>query len=437
MFLSLRISIFFDPFWPDRCKKLERSSCPFSEKRNHSHQRPTETTSYRPKPVLLYLCGKVENMIHLAIVSPRQTATTETFIQAHRDIPATQIFFFYGGIEKAQLDGFGPLLDLSLGNRLRRKIGNPLSKFNFSPAQEAVAESFLTNKIDCILAEYGMTGAKILPIAQALNIPLIVHFHGFDATMHSIISELQPKYLKMFHGAAKIIAVSKVMKAKLIALGCPEPKINVNTYGANPLFLENKPTYEENHFVGLGRFVDKKAPYYTILAFQKVLEKFPNAHLTLAGDGNLFDACKNLVSYFKLESSISLPGIIAPNAFRALLSTCRAFVQHSITPSSGDMEGTPLAVLEASAAAIAVISTYHGGISDVVLHEQTGLLCEEHDIDAMAANMCLLIENPDLARKMGMKARQRITEKFTMERHLGALSKIIHEAVGQKPKSLI
>lgn len=304
-------------------------------------------------------------MINLAIVSPRQTATTETFIQAHRNIPETRVFFYFGGIEKAQLDGSGILLDLSIGTRLRKKIGNPLSKFNFSPAQEAVAESFLTNKIDCILAEYGMTGAKILPIAEALNIPLIVHFHGFDATMHSVIAELKPKYQEMFSTASRIVAVSKVMKEKLIALGCPEDKVVVNTYGADPLFLENKPTYEEEHFVGLGRFVDKKAPYYTILAFQKVLEKYPDARLTLAGDGSLYDVCKNLVSYFKLNSSISLPGIIAPEEFMKLLSKCRAFVQHSITPGSGDMEGTPLAVLEASAAAIPVISTYHAGIPDV------------------------------------------------------------------------
>ena len=215
------------------------------------------------------------NMINLAIISPRQTATTETFIQAHRNIPSTRIFYYYGGIERAKLEGHGELLDLSIGSRLRKKIGNPLAKFNFSPAQEAVAESFLTRKIDCILAEYGMTGAKILPIAKALNIPLIVHFHGFDATMHSVISEMKSKYAEMFNYASQVIAVSNVMKEKLIALGCPEKKVEVNTYGANVLFLENKPTYSENHFIGLGRFVDKKAPYYTILAFQKVLEKHP------------------------------------------------------------------------------------------------------------------------------------------------------------------
>lgn len=376
-------------------------------------------------------------MINLAIVSPRHTATTETFIQAHRNIPATQVFFYYGGIEKAHLDGFGPLLDLSFGNRLRKKIGNPLSKFNFSPAQESVAESFLTNKIDCILAEYGMTGAKILPLAKALNIPLIVHFHGFDATMHSVISELKPKYLEMFDAAAKIIAVSEVMKVKLIAIGCPEEKIRVNTYGANPMFLENNPTYEENHFVGLGRFVDKKAPYYTILAFQKVLEKYPQAKLTLAGDGNLYDACKNLVRFLKLDANIHLPGVIKPHDFLDFLSRCRAFVQHSITPVSGDMEGTPLAVLEASAAAIPVISTYHAGIPDVVIHGQTGLLCEEHDVAAMAENICQLIENPDSARKMGQAGRERILQKFTMDRHLNDLRITIEEAVSRKITSRV
>lgn len=370
--------------------------------------------------------------MNLAIYSPRQTATTETFIQAHRDIPQVDVKFYYGRIQYAQLEGRGTLLDLSFRSRVHKKLRNPLKKFGLSAAEEAIAESFLTEKIDCILAEYGMTGAHLTPIAKALSIPLVVHFHGYDAVQYDVIAEMGEKYQAMFAYAAAIVVVSKKMGEKIAALGCPPEKICLNTYGVHADYLKIEPTYSEKILVGLGRFVDKKAPYYTILAFQKALLKHPDAKLIIGGSGPLYDACINLVKFWNLQEVVSLPGVILPADFKGYMANCRAFVQHSITPGSGDMEGTPLSVLEAQAAGLPVIATYHAGIPDVVLHEKTGLLCEEHDVALMADHMVHLLDNIDLARAMGEAGRKRYIEHFTLERHLSELSRIVHESVNAK-----
>jgi glycosyltransferase involved in cell wall biosynthesis len=368
-------------------------------------------------------------MKKLAIVSPKQAEATETFIRAHRGIPGAEIKFYYDGIQQAKLEGQGMLLDLRLSSRVKKKLHNPLGKFGFSPAQEAVAKSFMKEEIDCILAEYGHTGVLIMPIAKALKIPLYVHFHGFDASMHSVIEELGESYREMFEVASGIFAVSERMREMLIDLGCPSGKVHLNTYGANPKFLEIRPSYSEKLLVGLGRFVDKKAPYYTILAFREVLEKHPDARLVIGGNGDLYDTCTNLVKYFKLEDKIALPGLLEPREYMDLLSKCRAFVQHSIRPSNGDMEGTPLAVLEAQAAGVPVIASKHAGIPDVVLHEKTGLLFEEHDVATMAAQMSKLLEDPETCALYGQAGRQRIIEKFSMERHLHVLSETMFNSL--------
>lgn len=363
--------------------------------------------------------------MNLAIFSPSNNALTETFIQAHREIPGMKVSFYYGGVEQAQLEGKGTLLDLSLTGRIKKKLVNRLGKLNLSPTEEALAESFLEERIECVLAEYGPSGARILPVVKALRLPLVVHFHGYDATRHDIVENLGEKYREMFDYAHAVIAVSKVMFLKLLELGCPEDKLVLNTYGPHPDFarVEAKHTYQ--HFIGVGRFTDKKAPYYTILAFKDVLDDFPGARLTLAGDGPLLDVCRNLVRYYGIADFVELPGPIQRREFLEMLQTCRAYVQHSLTPGSGDMEGTPLSILEAQSAGVPVISTHHAGIPDVVIHEETGLLCEEHDVKEMSEHMRKLLDSQKLADEMGERAREHIRANFTRQRHLDKLAEVI------------
>ena len=93
------------------------------------------------------------------------------------------------------------------------------------------------------------------------------------------------------------------------------------------------------------------------------------------------------------------------------------------------MEGTPVGILEASAAGLPVISTFHAGIPDVIIHEKTGLLCDEHDYAQMAENMLWVLEHPEQATAMGETGRKNIKENFSMEKHIGKLNELIEKAV--------
>lgn len=86
-------------------------------------------------------------------------------------------------------------------------------------------------------------------------------------------------------------------------------------------------------------------------------------------------------------------------------------------------------ILEAQAAALSVISTIHTGIPDIVIQNETGLLCVERDVEAMTNNMLRILEENGLAKRMGEAGRKRVKENFTMERHLGIITKAIEEAV--------
>jgi colanic acid/amylovoran biosynthesis glycosyltransferase len=108
-----------------------------------------------------------------------------------------------------------------------------------------------------------------------------------------------------------------------------------------------------------------------------------------------------------------------------------AFVQHSIKAMNGDEEGTPVAILEASAAGLPVIATVHGGIPDIIEDGKTGFLVSEHDVDAMTDKMILLLKNKDLAIEMGKKGKERIEKYFRLEKHIENLDNLLADLINR------
>jgi glycosyltransferase involved in cell wall biosynthesis len=361
----------------------------------------------------------------LAILSPNKNAYSETFIQAHKHYLDGEICFYYG--ENNFLEGN------TIGSRKKGLIGKVYERLSASLCGLQLDEyrlysSFKKNKIEKVLAEYGISGVKVMHVCKKLNLPLIVHFHGYDAYMDNVVATYADAYLELFNTAYKVIAVSKNMVDQLQKLGCPEHKIVYGVYGPEIIFFENERAPKRNMFLSIGRFVDKKAPYYLILTFQKVLEADPDATLVIAGDGPLYETCKNMVSAMRLEDKIFLPGVIKPEQYRAYLKNATAYIQHSIRSRNGDAEGTPVAILEAMAAGVPVVSTKHMGIDDVVVDVETGFVVEEHHVFEMSDKMIQLIQNPDWVIEMGKKGRTRIANHFSMQKHIDTLNAIIKQA---------
>lgn len=364
--------------------------------------------------------------MHIALISPSQNVYSETFIQAHKKLLKGKVYFYYGGPENNSLEGVGELRRDSRRYlyKLQRRFFNRPHTWYYN---QFLRDSFIKNKINVVLAEYGPTAQIYLPLIKKMKLPLIVHFHGYDASIYSVI-ERHNSYKEIFAYASAVVVVSKKMYKDLHDLGCPEKKLIYNAYGPQEDFFNLKPSFSHQQFLAVGRLVDKKAPYLTVLAFKKVVKEFPDAKLLLAGDGALYNTCYNLITQFKLERNVFLLGIISPKKFREHLEDSIAFVQHSVTALNGDAEGTPVSILEAGAAGLPVISTKHAGIPDVVQDGITGFLVEEHDVDNMSLKMITLLEEPLLARDLGNKARQRIKENFTLKKHIDVLDQLIEKA---------
>lgn len=364
--------------------------------------------------------------MNIALFSPNRNPYSETFINAHKKYLEGSIFYYYGIKSGTKLEN-SQLISPWRKNFLlvNKKIFNRGQDFLWV---QMLLNSLKANKIDVILIEYGNHAHRLLPVLSKIAIPVIVHFHGYDASVERIIKNCD-QYGQVFSRATSVISVSRQMEQRLLDLGCPESKLIYNVYGPHPDFMNVEPTLGFKQLLFVGRFTDKKAPYYTILAFNKVLKTCPDAKLTMAGAGDLLETCKNLVRYLKIDQYVDFPGIICRDQFIQFLSQSRALVQHSVVTLTGDTEGTPLSVLEASAAGVPVIASKHAGINDVVIDEETGLLFDEHDVEAMAESMIKLLENQDYAMTLGKQSKLRIEKEFSLKKHIKHLNEVITNSV--------
>ncbi|MGV4478984.1 glycosyltransferase [Ornithobacterium rhinotracheale] len=366
----------------------------------------------------------MKKKLNIALLSPSKDAFSETFIRVHKDSLYGNIFYYFNGIPPEFLEKEGKInpLWMKIPNFIIGKIiGNPIFD-----EQQALKKSLKKNKIELVFAEYGNMGNAVVDMCKELNIPLITHFHGADISVSSNVKD-NNGYKKVFEYSKKIISVSSVMTKKMIALGCPENKIVYTPCAANDKFREINPILDSQDLLFVGRFVEKKAPDFLIESFKLVVENIPNARLIMVGDGPLMNKCMTLADKLDLNNNIIFKGVLAQSEIINLFKNVRAYVQHSVTGQNGDQEGTPVSISEASMAGLPIISTRHGGIMDIIVENETGLLTDEFDKENTAKNMIKILTDLDLAILLGKNGKKRMIENYSMENHISKLNNAIYK----------
>lgn len=366
-----------------------------------------------------------ENGFRVCLVATEQIS--ETFIRAHATGLAAETFTLDGW--PPRLNG-RPLFSQSLPRRALRRLWRlALQAGGRDHLTLVYRQLFERIRPAVVLAEYGTTGVRVMDACRLHGVPLVVHFHGVDASKGSLLEQNRRTYPRLFAQATAIIAVSRSMRARLIALGSPPERTHCNPCGVDcTAFHPGHPGAAPPVFLFVGRFVEKKAPHETLKAFAVVHAAFPEARLRLIGGGPLVEPCRKLVTELGLGEAVTFLGSQPPEAVNAEMRGARCYIQHSVEASSGDSEGTPLSILEAGASGLPVVSTRHAGIPDVVIEGKTGFLVDEHDVGAMAHQMLRFVRDPKLAAKMGQAARTHVSQHFSLARSLGVLRSILAQS---------
>lgn len=365
---------------------------------------------------------------------------SETFIASHLEGLTARVSLVYGHPHPLHAEDGRAVFSLPVraaSRLIARGVKRPLGRI-YQLLARAMPSGFRTRAlrrhlrrrdIDVVLAEYGPTAVAVLDACREEGIPLVSHFHGFDIYDRRVLDEHGERYPELFRSSAAIVGVSRDMVERLVEMGAPEERVHWIPCGVDCERLQpGDPEDVPPHFAAVGRFVHKKAPYLTVLAFAEVAADVKEARLTMLGDGPELETCRRLAAALGISGRVRFPGAVEHEEVVALLRSVRAFVQHSVRAHSGDSEGTPVAVTEAGAAALPVVATRHAGIKDLVVDGETGFLVEEGDVREMARAMSRLARDASLARRMGAANRQRICREFSMARTISKLDGLVREA---------
>lgn len=291
-------------------------------------------------------------------------------------------------------------------------------------------------KPDVLLAQFGTVGINCLKPCQETDTPMVVHFHGFDASGLLEDKAYVERLQLMFKGAAHHVVVNNKMFEDLVQLGCPQDKLSVIPCGVpvEEFSSKIKENLDSFNFLAVGRLIPKKSPFDLVKAFELCADSCEKVLLKIIGGGILERKLHSYISTSRHSKRIVLMGSQPIDVVRKEMSEANVFVQHSVTADNGDTEGWPVAVAEAMASGLPVISTKHPGIVDQVVHGVTGFLVDEFDVVAMGKYMLELVNNPLKSRKLGMNGKIYISKNGDFKSKIKALEIVLLRACNHKVK---
>lgn len=328
-------------------------------------------------------------------------------------------------------------------NWIAQKAWNRLYKHNFSlnyfnrPFHRTLNETVTRFEPDIIHCYFGPNAMKIRDNLSRKDIPIIVNFLGYDASMFIQKSKIYRNRLKGFLKEPNVFttANANALMENLSRYGIAPAEHRRIFLGIDTEFYKREqppPPSQPFYLVQTAGLREKKGHTNVLKAFALLKSKTNGLpiRLGLVGGGEMLSKLQLLAKNLGIFEHIDFWGWQSPEQNKKILQLAHAFVHPSITPASGDMEGIPTAIKEAMAMELPIVSTLHSGIPELIMHGEHGLLVPEHDIPALAEAMYNIM-------RWGPKPKNRthIIENFTIEKRINALESYYHFAI-KKLKSL-
>ena len=176
----------------------------------------------------------------------------------------------------------------------------------------------------------------------------------------------------------------------------------------------------------LGRLTSEKGFDTAVAAFAMVAKHVPRARLIIAGDGPERPSLEDAVRALGLEAAVEFSGWIPPDSVPALMNDATLV----LVPSRYEAFG--LTALEAAQMARPVVATRVGGLPEVVVDGETGLLVEPDDPVALARAIVTLLQDRERTHQLGQAARERAQHAFSLERCVDDYESLYHKLVHTK-----
>lgn len=274
----------------------------------------------------------------------------------------------------------------------------------------------------------GRLAARLMRVRTVIHTP---HYFCFIAEDMNRIEKLFYFYIEKFATlfCDKIIAVSESQRQDILKTGLANSRkiitiengVDTHRFGNNGFDILKKKQElglnDSSIILGtVGILIERKGHRYLIEAVSKIIKEGLDVRLIIAGEGELHKDLETLGNKLGLDSRIKLLG------FRENIPELLSLMDIFVFPSL--WEGMPLALLEAMASGLPVISTGVHGAVDLLQGSKRGMLVQKKDFKGLVEAIRFLVCNPDEAKKMGREAQRLICDNYSLKKHIGRIESL-------------
>lgn len=333
---------------------------------------------------------------------------------------------------------FEPLHHVTAGLGPRERIAHRLRYYLGKYSPGLCTAAFDREKPNLIHAHMGWEGARAVPVAHAYGLPLVTSFYGRDAGRMPRYPWWRVWYRRLFAAGDLFLVEGPHLGRMLERIGCPRRKIRVLHLGIDLGRIPFRPRRPEPdqplELLVSSSFRPKKGVRSAIRAFGTVANRYPHLRLRILGDGPERNLVEDSIRRRHLTERVILEGYVPYDRHLQALQEAELFLAPSRTASDGDSEGgAPVALIEAQAAGLPILSTRHADIPEIVEDSVSGLLSPEHDDEAFARNLEWMMEHSDVWEPMGRAGRARMADEFDADKQASRAAELYRSVIASKP----
>lgn len=322
--------------------------------------------------------------------------------------------------ERHEVLGYGRTLEADERVRSRAALATPLYLLGL---HRSVRRLLRRRRFDLVHAHWIVPNGLVAASAHG-GVPLAIGLHGSDVFLAERPGARRAARWALSRSRL-LTGCSPELVDRVCALGFPAERSRVIPYGVDiATFSPGRSrgrAWRERLGVpdgaplllGVGRMATKKGFHILLEALPELLAARPEAHVALAGGGDLWDRFAEVGKQW--PGRLHLPGMVLRDTLPDLYRAADLFVLPAVHDAKGNVDGLPNVILEAMASGLPVIASGISGIPLAVEHGRTGLLVPEKDPGALVRALLRLLSEPEVARDMGELGRRKAETELTWD----------------------
>jgi glycosyltransferase involved in cell wall biosynthesis len=270
-----------------------------------------------------------------------------------------------------------------------------------------------SQKFDIVHVHWPFPHANFLRLLKGKNRPKVVlNFHGAELALARKFGFVRKNLAKSAQMADAVVANSSHTANEVKRLTGYD-NVEIKAYGCPVASAQTqKVTPEKATVLYVGRLIERKGVEHLITAFE-LLRREIDAELIIVGNGFLKEKLEAQIKEARLENSAKILSDINNDELAKHYLSSTVFMLPAIVDSKGDTEGLGVVLIEAMTFGLPVVASNVGGIPDVVLNEETGLLVPEKDPQAIKNALLRVLRDEELRNRLNAGAKKHIDDSFS------------------------